>query len=177
MGVVPKLTSLKKWTVIIISVLLVVIVAAIGWERIYIKSDPQKDVFILPEGFKGVVLIAYGQSDGREDIQEDGRLIYKIPGNGILKLKRASAPTIMQSWYYFESGQGKRTEFYYAIDPGEMKRNDEKVYAFGRSNEEVLTNNEKLKITTFLVGRERDRDSLSMIDEKMKPLEMIKESN
>jgi hypothetical protein len=169
-----KRVMMKKWIKIILGSLLSLVVIVIVWEWIYLKSTTTKEVFILPEGFKGVVLIAYEQQDGIDNTREDGGLMYRIPRSGVLKMKRQSAATLTQSRYYFENRQEKRTEFYYCFDPNVMKRNKNKIFAFGGSTREFENNGEKVKLTIFFIGTEKDRDSLSKIDEKMNPIEILK---
>jgi hypothetical protein len=165
---------MKRIIISILGLITIIIVIAVVWEFIYLKTNMEKQIFILPEGFKGIVLIAYDQQDGINDLKQDGKIVYKIPESGVLKLKRETASTLSQSNYYFENKLGQRTEFYYCYDHNEMKKDSSKVYAFGASNGGFENNGERLEITTFWVGSENDRDSLSQVDKKMNPIEMIK---
>lgn len=162
---------------IIVGIILLVVLIAVVWELIYFDTTAKQEVYILPNGFKGIVLVAYGQSDGLDDVKRDGKLIYKIPPNGVLKLKRKEATTITQTWYYFEDEQGKRTEFYYCYPPcEEMKSNPDKVFAYGASNGASLDGDYELRRTIFLVGTFHDKDSLNKADEKFNPIEVLRNS-
>lgn len=168
---------MKKWIMIIVGSLLLIVLIAVGWELIYFKTTTKQEVYILPQGFKGIVLIAYDQADGLEDVKEDGKLIYKIPQNGVLKLKRKEATVLSQSWYYFEDKQGNRTELYHCFAPcDEMINNPDKIFAYGKSNGGFENEGEQLEMTTFLVGTSNDRDSLNRADEKLNPIERLKNS-
>ncbi len=160
---------------IIIGSLLLIVLIAVIWELVYLKTTTKQEVYILPQNFKGIVLIAYDQKDGIDDIIEDGKLIYKIPPNGVLKLKRKEATTLSQTWYYFEDTQGKRTELYNCFAPcDEMKNNPDKVFAYGKSNGGFENEGEQINMTTFLVGTSHDTDSLNKADEKFNPIELLK---
>lgn len=166
---------MKKWIMIILGSLLLIVLIAIIWEFVYLKTTTKEEVFILPHNFKGIVLIAYDQKDGLEDVKEDGKLIYKIPQNGVLKLKRKEATTLSKSWYYFEDEQGKRTVLEYCFAPcDEMKNNPDIFFAYGTSNGGAESEGQKLEMTTFLVGTFHDRDSLNRADEKFNPIELLK---
>jgi hypothetical protein len=171
------LFGVKKWIKITILSLLTLIAIAVLGELVYLQSSTAKEVFILPQGFKGIVLIAYDQENGLDDVVSGGKLIYKIPQNGVIRLKRKTASLLTQSWYYFEDKNGKKTEFFYCFDPSDMKKNADKVYAFGRSNGGYENVTGKVTMTTFLVGTEKDSDSLSRKLEKFNPLELLKTSN
>lgn len=160
---------------IIVGSSLFIVLVVVVWELIYFKTTLKQQVYILPQGFKGVVLIAYDQQDGLDDVIEDGKLIYKIQSSGVLKVKRKEAATVSQTWHYFEDEQGKRIEFYYCFPPcEEMKRDTTKVFAFGRSNGASLDGDYELRRTIFLVGTANDTDSLSTVAEKMNAIEVIR---
>jgi hypothetical protein len=93
----------------------------------------------------------------------------------VLKLKRKEATTLSKSWYYFEDEQGKRTELDHCFAPCEdMKNNPDKLFAYGKSNGSFENNGVRVNMTTFLVGTSRDTDSLNKADEKINPLEILK---
>jgi len=166
---------MKRWLIVISGALIFVALVLVVWELIYFKVAMKGQVYILPQGFRGVVLIAYNQQDGLDDIIENGKLIYKIPKSGVLKVKRKEAATLSQSWHYFEDNQGKLTEFYYCFPPcEELKRDTSRVYAFGRSNGASFDGDYELRRTIFLVGTANDTDSLSKAAEKMNAIEVIK---
>ena len=166
---------MKKLLMIIFGSLIFILLVLVIWQVIYFFNASKGQVYVLPEGFKGIVLIAYDQQDGLEDVKENGKLIYRIPKNGILRLKRKEAATISQSWYYFEDDQGNRTEFYYCFPPcEEMKNESNEIFAFGKTNGSFENEGEKLELTTFFVGASSDSDSLNKVYDKYNPIEVIK---
>ncbi len=48
-------------------------------------NNGDKEVVVLPENYKGYVVIIYNQENGDSAKYENGKRIYKIPLNGILK--------------------------------------------------------------------------------------------
>lgn len=168
---------MKKWLKIFLIIVSSIITIALVWEWIYLKSTTKEEVFILPHNFKGIVIIAYGQKDGIEDVTEDGKLIYKIPQSGVLKLKRKEVTTLSKSWYYFEDEQGKRTVLDYCFPPCEsMKSNPDNFFAYGKSNGGTENEREQIEFTSFLVGTSHDTDSLNRADENLNLFELIKNS-
>jgi hypothetical protein len=172
----PTLDNMNKWLRIVIIFILLMVLLAFTIEWIYLKRNTAKEVFLLPDGFTGIVLIAFDQKDGLAEIGEHGVIAYKIPKNGVVKLKAPSPPSLLRSSYYFEDETGKRTLLYYCTDQNEMKGNPNTLYVFGRRNVTFENNGVDLRYTTFLVGKERDRDSLYRKSEKMDPLEVLKTS-
>jgi hypothetical protein len=162
---------LKILSITFVSILAILLI----WEYFHIMSISENEVYIFPKDFKGVVLIAYNQKDGLDDINEDGKLIYRIPMNGILKLKRPLEASISKSWYYFEDAEGNRTEFYYCFPPcHEMDTNPNKVFAFGESSGSSFEGEYTLDRSILLVGTRKETDSLSIIVEKMNAIKMIR---
>lgn len=167
---------MKKFFIITSIVISAIVVIAIMWEFIYVKSISMKQVYIFPKNFKGVVLIIHNQKDGTEIKKEDGKFIFKIPQTGILKTTMPLEPSVSQTWYYFEDKSGNREEFFYCWDSKEMKQNKDKVYAFSGSTGTygVGEGQERVDCTTFIVGSEEDADSLHKSLEKINPLEILK---
>ncbi len=50
------------------------------------KSQPcEKEIYLLPDGFKGKMIVFFDQPDGKEIQYEDGVRLYPIPTSGFLK--------------------------------------------------------------------------------------------
>ncbi|SDC20766.1 DUF6843 domain-containing protein [Pedobacter soli] len=66
------------------------------------KEIPSKEIYYIPKGFTGNILLIYNQSTGQNDSLSNGSIIYKIPKNGILLLKGNQIVTnMMYSKFYF----------------------------------------------------------------------------
>lgn len=65
-------------------------------------NSGDKEVIVVPKNYKGYVVITYNQKNGVPAKCEDGKRIYEIPSNGILKTQ-------------FKGNYGARqfTEYYY----------------------------------------------------------------
>lgn len=50
------------------------------------KSQPcEKEIYLLPDGFRGKMIVFFDQPDGKEIQYEDGVRLYPIPTSGFLK--------------------------------------------------------------------------------------------
>src|SRR5688572_24570469 len=45
----------------------------------------EKEAVIVPKGYKGYIVVIFNQKNGTARITQDGKRIYEIPSNGILK--------------------------------------------------------------------------------------------
>lgn len=91
----------------------------------------EDEIFILPEGYRGVVFILYDQKKGVAVKYDQGKRVYEIPSNGILKTQ-FSLNTDWHSFgdYFFRDNgkqikipfvlDGKLTESNKNIDPNEV---------------------------------------------------------
>ena len=48
-------------------------------------QNRESEIFILPENYNGYVLVIFNQKDGEEPKYFEGKRLYIIPDNGILK--------------------------------------------------------------------------------------------
>ena len=99
--------SFYKWGIGIAMVILICCVSILGVDY-YQASRPE--LFTLPEGYVGPVLIIWDQPNGIPPRYEEGVQIFEIPANGLL-LTQASRPyggIGDDFWYRNELGQ--RTE-------------------------------------------------------------------
>lgn len=62
---------MKKWLKIVGIIVLSVLGIVFIWEFIYLKSTTVKEVYILPQNFNGIVIVAYDRADGLEEEKEE----------------------------------------------------------------------------------------------------------
>jgi hypothetical protein len=95
-GLTKRLPKFKIWqTLIGISP----VVAFYIFIQVTKASD---DVFIIPADFKGTMVVIYGQDDGEKKEFENGKRLYRIPHNGILKTQfELKGETAHFGEYYF----------------------------------------------------------------------------
>ncbi|MDQ0970083.1 hypothetical protein QFZ20_005486 [Flavobacterium sp. W4I14] len=75
------------------------------WHKPHIK-------YLIPEGYEGMVVIAWGQKKGAPNVKEGEFEVYKIPVNGFLRTQMDSrniAP-VEEKFYSYNLKTGKRTE-------------------------------------------------------------------
>ncbi|MGO4877698.1 hypothetical protein [Pedobacter sp. AJM] len=75
------------------------------WDRPQIK-------YLVPEGYDGMIVIAWGQKNGSPVVTEDDFEVYKIPENGFFRTQKKSrniAP-VEEKFYSYNIKTGKRTE-------------------------------------------------------------------
>ncbi len=76
-------------------------------------SDVEPESYILPDNFRGRVIILMNQKDGEVRQYKKGRRIYNIPENGILKTKfktNTGSSAIDAIKFYLKDKYGKEIE-------------------------------------------------------------------
>jgi hypothetical protein len=80
----------------------------------YIEKDSSSfDIFLIPENYKGQVIIEYGVADGAEKEFDGKWRIYRIPDNGHLKTKftlKGNSIRLSDSKYFYVDTNGNRKE-------------------------------------------------------------------
>ncbi|MGX9987484.1 DUF6843 domain-containing protein [Soonwooa purpurea] len=87
--------------------LLIIITPFLTYYIYYEINSSSKDIFLIPNGFRGKVVILYDQKNGTEKEYEGNFRVYKIPKNGILKTKfkvKGDSWDIGDAKYYFVNG-------------------------------------------------------------------------
>lgn len=74
--------------------------------------DCEREIYLVPEGFRGKIIVFFDQQDGQEQQFEEDARLYRIPSSGYLKSK-------------FEKNRGcmgdNRIQFYYENDYGDRQ--------------------------------------------------------
>ncbi|MGB7070289.1 MAG: hypothetical protein WBD22_12410 [Pyrinomonadaceae bacterium] len=79
------------------------------------------EIFILPEGYIGFVLILHDQKNGEPGKYESGKRVYEIPSNGILKTQFSLNTGWHSPGKYFYKQNGKLTEIPYLFDDRDIE--------------------------------------------------------
>ncbi len=74
---------------------------------------PRNGIYLIPKGYTGDVIILFNQPDGVVPEVENGLYVYKIPENGILKVKTKGYKGIVNKSYYYEDENNERQEIEY----------------------------------------------------------------
>jgi hypothetical protein len=111
----PKQTEKSKTSKVILGLLsfpLTLIVVIISMYVFSFASSyltrPERETYLIPEGYKGTVLVIFNQPDGEKPEYENSRRIYRIPGTGVLFTQLNDEQGIINEEYYYVSKSGQR---------------------------------------------------------------------
>ena len=68
------------------------------------------ETFLVPKDFRGQITLIYNEPCGQTVPKVDGRLIYKIPDNGVMILKNEFETGIIDQEYYFVDDNWNKIE-------------------------------------------------------------------
>lgn len=74
---------------------------------------PRNGIYLIPKGYTGDVIILFNQPDGVVPEVENGLYVYKMPENGILKVKIKGYAGIVNKSYYYVDENNERQEIKY----------------------------------------------------------------
>jgi hypothetical protein len=133
---------------------IMIYVTMIIWGLILSCSEkPQSEIHLIPKNYKGPVIIIFGDLNGENELYENGKRVYRIPSNGILRTKFKTQEEGFISpgginYYYYDGSD--RTPLPYLLQIDGIK-DDGRDYVFGK---ELSQNTDR-----YLVGRLKDQDS------------------
>lgn len=133
-------------------------------------AKPGEIIYLIPEGFTGGVIIVFNQPDGiTPETDKDGAITYKIPKDGLIKVKEPLSKNAYQLKYYFVDGQGKRTSIEYLYPKNYLKNpsgtvtrnfdevtedeSDNKIFASFHETKNFFVGKEKTYIHSFIVEK------------------------
>lgn len=126
-------------------------------------------VRLIPESYEGSVLIIFNQEDGEPKEYEEGKRVYRIPENGVLKTRFEPNYGMQNHQFFYLNKEGNRTEIPFLLvkdkeSLSEIKEH-KKVYAyFEKTIGEgfgINASNEEYSIPparTFYIGNLKDID-------------------
>lgn len=71
-------------------------------------NRPEKELYLIPIGFKGRFRVIYGQECGISPLYEQGRRVLQIPDDGILIIKPTFKAGLIDNQYYLVNKSGRR---------------------------------------------------------------------
>ena len=80
---------------------------------------PRNGIYLIPKGFTGAVIILFERPDGVELLVEDGLYVYRIPNDGLLKVKGKGYTGMVNLSYYYVDDEGRREQLKYLRITGE----------------------------------------------------------
>ncbi|MCB1177681.1 MAG: hypothetical protein KDK36_08900 [Leptospiraceae bacterium] len=123
-GILFLLLSLKKFPLpfeIFLSLIPIIILTIL----LFISSS-SNNIFLIPEGYKGRVVIIHGCKDGTDREFDGTYRVYRVGKNGLLKTKfnfAGSSFDHLNSKYFYIDDAGNKTELF--------ENQKEKVHPFG----------------------------------------------
>lgn len=126
-------------------------------------------IYLVPKGYEGEVLIVFDQPDGVTPTIEDGLYVYKIPEDGVLKVKSPLETGFVNLKYFYIDDSGRREEIRYLRITGDRDIHGESKDKFdGQINADEYENGifamsygvDSGKIVSFFVGRPKNSEIL-----------------
>lgn len=94
---------------------LAIILAALSiWFFLFREKEGRDEVYLIPEGYTGCVVIAYDQPNEPSLRIINDKLVYKIPENGILK----TSSHYGFGWLYKDDSGWFNAKYFYVNDEG-----------------------------------------------------------
>jgi len=146
--------SWLKKSIIGFGLLLLSIVALISC------SMGKGEIHLIPNHYEGAVLIVFNVPDGTPEKYEDGKRVYEIPENGILKTQFTfSSDWIVSSnlEYYYDLGNGKRQRISYPDRPESLPPKQIQVFSKSASDNPLSPENPEI---VYVVGKYENAESL-----------------
>ncbi len=133
--------------------------AAQGWKT---------ERYLLPAGYKGVVLVIYDQPKGAPAAAHGDTVVYTIPGDGVLVTKAHGVDGATLFFRY----AGANTDLPFAWDP--RADHGDTVCVFSWSNGSFGNKGSKpLQFATFIVSTQKDADRLYQQTMDLNPAEVL----
>lgn len=131
------------------------------------------EMFILPKDYKGVVVILYNQKNGQPVKYEQGKRVYEIPRDGILRTQF----TFNSGWHrisrYFYEENGERLEISYILDGKGIMPEVVQVCCSSSGKSYRNNNGEPVEFEKFYVGTKEKIDNAIEKSETIHPADLI----
>lgn len=102
------------------------------------RSTPTDGIYLIPKGYTGDVIILFNQPHGVIPEIESGYNVYKIPEDGILKVKTKGIRGIVNLSYFYVDKNNERQRIEYLRITGDRNPNGEPQNKFGNINQHEL---------------------------------------
>jgi len=150
---------------------------AVTFAGCFFFKYPRDGKYLIPSGYTGDVIILFDQPDGVVPDVEEGLYVYRIPAEGILKVKTPGYTGVVNSYYFYVDGNGGREQVPYLRVTGSSDINgnpkdrfdnqlspaeyENGIYVMNTGG--IATINTKsglFSYTSFVIGRPKDCDRL-----------------
>lgn len=139
------------------------------------KSTPcEKEVYLLPEGFWGTMIIYFDQADGQKIQYEDDARVYRIPESGYLKTqfpKNGGCKNNDRIHFYFVDSLGSRepVDYFLNLDKDSIPEGRDFVLFSLFSNKTAQTD-----FAVHLMGSSYQFEELMQGVHSLEPIEILK---
>lgn len=113
-------------------------------------------IFVIPEGYTGYVVIIYDQENGVPEKYENGKRVYEVPENGVLKTQfKANYGTSHYPEFYY--GNIGNNEIPYKPDIKNVSTKDVNAFggSVGKANKD-LAGTEFVSFSLHYIGNEQE---------------------
>jgi hypothetical protein len=140
-------------------------------------QESKESICLIPKDYTGSVFIIFDQPDGIVPEIENGRYIYRIPKDGVLRTTVQPNYRIKENDYYYVDEQGNRTKLDYLYPGGSAWKDEPHTFdnvdrASGQifcMMDEIGSTNKSGKVIhwrQFLVGTAKDAERLALERDK-----------
>ncbi len=134
-----------------IIILLVSILGLLGCNK------AEQEIVIIPRSYTGRILIVYNQLNGGTPIYEDGKRVYKIPANGVLKTRFSANPGWMSLPEFYYDKISSVNKIVYQPNPRDLPING--IVAHGGSAGSFRSTKGEIKFVCYYIGNKKQIDS------------------
>lgn len=141
-----------------------------------IQPNPTDGIYLIPKGYTGEVVIVYDQPDGLMPELENGLYVFRIPENGIMKVKPPLVEGIVEHSYFYVDENNEKQKLEYLRITGDRDVSGKPKDKFdGQINQEQYENrvfimnheggsfnvkDSRVAFTNFIVGKPKDSEKL-----------------
>jgi hypothetical protein len=140
---------------------ILVILSALFLTACGTKKECEREVYLLPPGFHGRIIVFFNQMDGAAQEFDSGARVYRIPESGYLKSRFAKNGGCMNNHrirFFYADSTGQRTPLIYFLDfEGEKVGPDENYVVFSLLSGKTS----KTDFVIHLVGTAREFNDLT----------------
>jgi len=158
------------------TLILLAVLAGLSTSSCFLGDD---EIFLLPKGHRGLVLVILNQHNGEKIRYEDTKKrVYEIPENGILKTQFTPNTDSHHPDKYFYVENEQRIEIPYVDDPRQLRDDTIQVccFSFGRAGKAPNVNNILAEYYEFYVGTKADIDKAMEKSNKIDPADLVEPS-
>lgn len=101
----------RRWVAVVLSV--------VGAAALYLFWNPNGEIYLVPEGYRGPIVVAFNHPRGVKRERTIDAYVYRIPRDGILRIRDSMPEGFKMFAWFFVDAQGKRTRI------PELQRDDD----------------------------------------------------